>query len=108
MTYQSLFMLATAGFAVTATFFALDRYQRTRARADHYRAKLRGQITQAYVKAEKMVQHRGLTHGQRLQVWRYLDILEAAHKGLRLGRTERFNRLRQTLIRNNRGVRVVV
>lgn len=108
MTYQSLFMLATAGFTLMATFFLLERYERNRARSDHYRAKLRGHVLRAYVKAEKMVQHRDLTPEQTAQVYSYLDILETAHRNAGFGSTERFNRLRQTLIRNNRGVRVVV
>lgn len=108
MSYQSLFMLATAGFVVTATFLLLDRVQRERARGDHYRAKLRGQITRAYIKAEKMVQHRGLTVEQRAQVQSYIDVLEKAHCTLGLGPTQRFERLRQTLVRNNNRVSVVV
>lgn len=108
MTHESLFILATAGFALMLAFWAVDAYNRRQALKHHARAKAFGQLRNAYARAEMMVQHTGLAPGQRLSVDRYIDLAEQAHHNLGLGHTDRFARLRQTRIRNSHGLRVVV
>lgn len=108
MTHESLFILATTGFALMLAFYLVDRYNQRQAQRHHLRAKCRGQIVNGYARAEMMVQHRDLTPEQVRTVDGYITALEKAHHSLGLGHTCRFARLRQTLTRNSHGLRVIV
>lgn len=108
MTYNTLFMWTTAGFALMACLLTMDRYARTKALRHHERARAIGHLHNACVKAEMMVQTYHLDARQTRHVMRYIDLMEHTHLKLGLGVTCRFDRLRQSLIRNSKGLQVVV
>jgi len=108
ITYESLFILATTGFALMGLCVCIDRCDFRHAVLAHARAKRLGYIANGYHKAARMVLHVGMTPERRALVDRYIDLLEQAHYALGLEPTTQFDRLRQALIRNNLWLRVVV
>lgn len=108
MDYTPFIQAAAVGFTLYALSIVMSDRAKLRALRHHERARAIGHLNNAYARAEMMVQHPGLTPLQMHQVRGYIDLMEQSHRKLGLGATCRFDRLRQSLIRNNRSVRVVV
>jgi hypothetical protein len=110
ITYQSIFTLAVAGFALMGLMLYVDQYVLQQAALLSARAKQcnSSHVSDGYAKAVRMVQHKHMLHARRAVVERYIDLLEQAHRDAGLGTTWQFDRLRQELTRNSCGLRVVV
>lgn len=106
--FLPFYVLASASLVLLGAAKLLEHHYLRTAQREHRRARTLGQIACGHDRAERMVQHTGLTRSQRDHVHTYIDLLERMHDNAGLGLTDEFFRLRQTLTRNNCGLRVVV